>query len=149
MSSFPITATESLQTQSSDPRSKTAPSKILSSLSESDKTLQNVIKPSSSDEGGVAHRPAVNPTDMVCPTCGKMFTTLSKYRSHKTYHKKARSLACGYCSRQFRMKGDLVRHERVHTGERPYKCRFCEKTYKRTSTRRIHETSHMKHLLPL
>lgn len=91
----------------------------------------------------------VDAASMSCPTCGKAFTTLSKYRAHKTYHKKACSLACSYCDKQFRLKGDLIRHERVHTGERPYKCRYCDKRYKRTSTRRIHETSHMKHLPPL
>ncbi|KAK7864422.1 hypothetical protein R5R35_000462 [Gryllus longicercus] len=103
-----------------------------------------------------------------CPICGKMWRTMSEFKSHVNTHSDERPyiceicgqaykhkaaldihvgmhnginpFCCPYCNKAFTQKGALQRHMPIHTGEAPFQCELCGKRF-------VHHTSFNMHTL--
>lgn len=57
-----------------------------------------------------------------CDTCGRVFGTTLKLKSHMKTHSNSKDHICDYCKKKFKTSLSLKVHLRCHTGERPYVC---------------------------
>lgn len=74
-----------------------------------------------------------------CEECGKTFTRLKYYESHKKRHsepdaekrrhKTTKVHLCNYCGKSYKDAYNLRMHLFLHTGERPLKCDICGKGF--------------------
>ncbi|XP_067014083.2 uncharacterized protein [Anabrus simplex] len=112
--------------------------------------------------------PLPKPPKHECPLCGKMWRTMSEFKSHVNTHSDERPFiceicgqaykhkaaldihvgmhnginpfCCPYCNKAFTQKGALQRHLPIHTGEAPFQCELCGKRF-------VHHTSFNMHTL--
>merc|ERR1712129_599967 len=88
----------------------------------------------------------LEPSDLNCEICKKIFKEKRNKRDHIIYtHQKSEltELFCEYCSKIFTRKKKLNFHIKTnHEMPRNFSCRFCEKTFGELCEKTRHERKH-------
>lgn len=102
------------------------------------------LKRSVSSSGSPFSSTRVFKSSLMCPECGKVYESNSRFRAHLRRHDSKRTgrYQCGVCSKNFVQRSSLKTHERIHTGERPYHCQLCNQRFGDFSTFTKHRRTH-------
>ncbi|XP_067635471.1 zinc finger protein 91-like [Eurosta solidaginis] len=76
-----------------------------------------------------------------CPYCPLRFTCVSSVYNHKKIHE-AKTNICDICGAAFSQPYELKKHKRYHLGERKYKCDYCDMRFVRPDHQRRHMRTH-------
>lgn len=83
-----------------------------------------------------------------CDTCGKIFDTLTTFKSHIEHHirkkknkgRESESMQCDYCQRVYKGYSNFKAH--IFSHFYTYKCQFCDRSFNTQSIRAAHEHFH-------
>ena len=85
------------------------------------------------------HDPLKKPF-LSCLMCGKVFTKLSRLKTHEKVHTGEKPYSCSHCDYKFTQLSNLKRHERTHTGDKPYTCSGCKISFTVAKSLRSHKS---------
>ncbi|GFO16139.1 Zinc finger protein 28 [Plakobranchus ocellatus] len=80
----------------------------------------------------------------MCPSCGKTFATLSRFKLHYRIHSGARPHRCPECGNAFRTYKGLYDHISIHRPEKAFSCSICKKMFGSNMLLRRHMGRHNK-----
>ncbi|KAJ0175680.1 hypothetical protein K1T71_008839 [Dendrolimus kikuchii] len=130
-------------------------------------------RPFSSQDDHDRHKCA-NIKNVLCPTCGKYYTTsqikrhlithtnITTYKCNRcpaTYksrsglkvhldkHDGNKTQQCQFCAAKFYSGSTLIKHRRIHTGEKPYVCKICSKAFTGNHNLKVHMKVHGEYLV--
>jgi hypothetical protein len=73
--------------------------------------------------------PFPKPPKHECTICGKMWRTMSEFKSHVATHSDERPFICEICGQAYKHKAALDIHVGMHNGINPFSCPFCNKAF--------------------
>ncbi|XP_069687799.1 zinc finger protein 420-like [Periplaneta americana] len=73
--------------------------------------------------------PFPKPPKHECTICGKMWRTMSEFKSHVATHSDERPFICEICGQAYKHKAALDIHVGMHNGINPFSCPFCKKAF--------------------
>ncbi|XP_001862234.2 zinc finger protein 595 [Culex quinquefasciatus] len=80
------------------------------------------------------HRRSAHLSQLVCPECGKLFSSSSTLNRHLETHSDTRKYGCSFCELSFTQQTSLKNHVRNrHTGETPFGCDKCGEAFRDSS----------------
>ncbi|XP_072377159.1 uncharacterized protein [Diabrotica undecimpunctata] len=94
------------------------------------------------EKAKVNQSPTPVDTSKQCPTCNKVFSTLTKLTRHMKTHASDLPYKCKICNKGFAHSGNFKIHLRMHTGERPFRCVVCDKGCRQAQDLEKHMRTH-------
>ena len=84
-----------------------------------------------------------HPSEHVCSTCGKKFTSPFNLSRHQNaVHHRLKPFVCSFCDKCFGTQGDVDRHEQtVHLKQKNFECIPCKKRFAQSSCLHQHNRS--------
>ncbi|CAH6418951.1 Hypothetical protein POVN_LOCUS677 [uncultured virus] len=85
----------------------------------------------------------VNPSTLLCKTCGKMHPTATALAAHEATHTNL-DLECKTCGKAFRHAATFLHHQKTHEEAKAteFVCKFCDKVFTNAHKFQCHTLTH-------